>query len=274
MQVEQLEVECDGALLYVESRGQGTPVLLIQGGIGEAGATDQLADALADRFHVISYDRRGLSRSAASAEPVPITMHRHAADAGAVLAACTSEPAHVVGASIGALIGLHLVALQPDCVATLVAHEPPMSAVVLDPAREAALDQVAATAQQDVRSAIRQMGSLTGARESPEEGVRPAPPVGDLAANLQHFFKHDFPAVRSSGLVADDLAASTKSTNIILTGGDQSRGQWEYRCAEQLAGDLGVLFAELPGGHNGLISHPNATAAALTRILNPVALPS
>ncbi|RSD16330.1 alpha/beta fold hydrolase [Amycolatopsis eburnea] len=273
MQVEQLEVECDGALLYVESRGQGTPVLLIQGGIGEAGATEQLAAALADRFCVVSYDRRGLSRSTTS-DPGPVTMRRHAADAGAVLAASTSEPAHVVGASIGALIGLHLVASEPHRVATLVAHEPPMSAVVLDPARETALDQVAATAQEDVRAAIRQMGSLTGARESMEDGARPAPPAGDVMANLQRFFGHDFPAVRSSSLVADDLADSAKSTNIVLTGGDLSRGQWEYRCAEQLAGELGVPFAELPGGHNGLVSHPKATAAAITRILDRVALAS
>ncbi|UOX88390.1 alpha/beta hydrolase [Amycolatopsis sp. FBCC-B4732] len=274
MQVEQLEVECDGALLYVESRGQGTPVLLIQGGISEAGATEQLATALADRFCVISYDRRGLSRSTTSSESDPVTMARHAADAGAVLAASTSEPTHVVGASIGALIGLHLVALEPHRVATLVAHEPPMSAVVLDPVREAALDQVAATAQEDVLAAIRQMGSLTGARDSMEDGARPAPPAGDLMANLQHFFERDFPAVRRSALVAEDLADSAKSTNIILTGGDLSRGQWEYRCAEQFASDLGVPFAELPGGHNGLVSHPTATAAAITRILDRVALAS
>ncbi|MEU8632733.1 alpha/beta fold hydrolase [Amycolatopsis sp. NPDC048633] len=274
MQVEQFEVECDGALLYVESRGHGAPVLVIQGGIGEAGATEQLADTLAEHFCVISYDRRGLSRSAGSPEPDPITMHRHAVDAAAVLAASTSEPAHVVGASIGALIGLHLAALEPSRMATVVAHEPPMSAVVLDPTREAALDQVATTAQDDVRSAIRRMGSLTGARDSLEEGARPAPPKGDLMANLQRFFEHDFPAVRSSSLVAGDLVAATQSTNIILTGGDLSRGQWEYRCAEQLAGELGVLFTELPGGHNGLVSHPKATAAALTRIFDRVALTS
>lgn len=274
MQVEQLEVECDGALLYVESRGKGTPVLVIQGGIGEAGATEQLADALADRFCVISYDRRGLSRSTDSTESVSITMDRHAADAAAVLTASTSDPAHVVGASIGALIGLHLVALQPDRVATLVAHEPPMSAVVLDPTREAALDQIAATAQDDVRSAIRRMGSLTGARDTVEQGTRPAPPMGDVMANLRHFFKHDFPAVRTSSLVAEDLTAAAQSTNIILTGGELSRGQWEYRCAEQLAGELGVPFAELPGGHNGLVSHPKATAEAFTGILDRVALPS
>jgi pimeloyl-ACP methyl ester carboxylesterase len=273
MQVEQLEVECDGALLYVESRGKGTPILVIQGGIGEAGATEQLADILADRFCVISYDRRGLSRSAASTESVSITVSRHAADA-AVLAASTSDPAHVVGASIGALIGLHLVVLQPERVASLVAHEPPMSAVVLDPTREAALDQIAATAQDDVRSAIRQMGSLTGARDTLEEGARPAPPMGDVMANLRHFFKHDFPAVRTSSLVAEDLTAAAQSTNIVLTGGDLSRGQWEYRCAEQLASELCVPFAELPGGHNGLVSHPKATAEAFTGILDRVALPS
>jgi pimeloyl-ACP methyl ester carboxylesterase len=270
MKVEQFEIECDGAVLHAEAGGEGPPLLVIQGGIGEAGATEQLARALGSRFRVISYDRRGLSRS--SAGKPPATMEQHAFDAGAVLAACTSEPANVVGASIGALIGLHLVVQQPDRVATLIAHEPPMSAVVHDPEREAALDRIEEAAREDVRAAIRQMGSLTGARDgATEDGARPAPAVGDMMTNLHYFFEHDFPAVRASTLRARDIAPATASTRIILTGGTSSRGQWEYRCAEQLARDLGLALVELPGGHNGLVSHPTATATALSRLLDHVA---
>lgn len=271
MQVEQLMVECAGADLHVEVRGAGTPVLLVQGGISEAGATEQLAQALTERYRVISYDRRGLSRSAGSDGGQRVTMSLHAADAGAVLAACSSEPANVVGASIGALIGLHLVAQEPERVATLVAHEPPMSAVVRDPEREAALDEVADLAHDDLRSAIRRMGSLTSSRDSSgEDGARPAPPVGDQMANLRHFFDHDFAAVRTSSLVAEEIIAAGSREKVILSGGLQSRGQWEYRCAEQLARQLDTPLVELPGGHNGLISHPVAMAAALTELFERV----
>lgn len=264
---QQGTIATEGAELYYESCGEGPPVLIIQGGVGEAGATAQLAEALAQHYRVISYDRRGLSRSPASVEAPPIAMSLHAADAAALLTAVCREPARVVGASIGALIGLHLAVQHPELVATLVAHEPPMSAVVHDPAQEAALDRVADLARDDVRAAIRHMASLTGNGQAvAEEGARPAPPVGDIDATLSHFFHHDFPAVRAATLDAAQIAAVAGSTTIIPTGGTASRGQWEYRCAAHLAHELSRTLIELPGGHNGLISHPWATAAELRRL--------
>ncbi|MBB5159143.1 alpha/beta fold hydrolase [Saccharopolyspora phatthalungensis] len=265
--LQQGAIPTDGAELYFEARGEGPPVLLIQGGVSEAGATEQLADALARRYQVITYDRRGLSRSTVSTD-VPITMARHADDAGALLAAVATQPARVVGVSIGALIGLHLVVQHPDRVDVLVAHEPPMSAVVPDGVQEEALDTVAALARKDVWAAIRHMVALTNGEGSREEGARSPDPIGDLGANLHRFFGYDFPAVRSSTLDSAGLAGVPESTAIIPTGGAESRGQWEYRCASTLAHQLGRELVEMPGGHNGLVSHPQATAAALMRLFS------
>lgn len=260
-------VATDGTELYYEKRGEGRPVLIIQGGLSEAGATQQLADALAQDYQVISYDRRGLSRSAVPLATPPITIAKHADDAYALLSAVCTEPAMVVGPSIGALIGLHLAVRHPSAVAALVAHEPPMSTVVVDHEREAALDKIAALAATDVRAAIQQMASLTGnGHVSAEEGARPSPAVGDIDANLRWFFAHDFPAVRSSTLDNSEIAAALKSPKIFPTGGELSRGQWEYRCAERLAADLNRQLIELPGGHNGLVSHPRASATTLRRL--------
>lgn len=267
MRIRQGTVAIDGAEIYYETRGEGPPVLILQGGLSEAGATEQLAEALAQNYRVISYDRRGLSRSVVSTEDSPTTISRHAADAGAILAALSARRARVVGPSIGALIGLELAVRHPELVATLVAHEPPMSTVVIDREHEAELDTVAALAREDVRAAIKHLASLTGSGQaSAQPGARPASPVGDLDTNLRRFFEHDFPAVRSSTLDADRIKAIPRSTVILPAGGAESRGQWEYRCAERLAHELDREFIEMPGGHNGFVSHPWAIAAELTRL--------
>jgi hypothetical protein len=45
--------------IYYEYRGHGRPLLMIAGGLGDAGVYTFVADILADEFKVITYDRRG-----------------------------------------------------------------------------------------------------------------------------------------------------------------------------------------------------------------------
>lgn len=266
MQVRQgVVATSDGARLYHEIRGSGPPLLLVQGGLGDGGATRQLADELSADHTVISYDRRGISRSTVTGAEPAVTMQLHADDAAALLAALAPGPAIVVGASIGALIGLHLAVGHSERVSTLVAHEPPMPKLVPDPETEAALAEIEALARDDARAAIGRMAARTGAGDSVEPDARPAPPAGDLDDNLRRFFAHDFPAVRASDLGLAAIAAAAPM--IVPTGGHESRGRWEYRCAERLATGLGRALTELPGGHNGLAGHPRGVAVALRHLL-------
>jgi pimeloyl-ACP methyl ester carboxylesterase len=261
--VQATTSRADGTALYYETRGAGQPVLILQGGVSDAGATAQLAAELAQDHLVISYDRRGLSRSTA-ASSVPVTMDTHADDASAVLAAASDSPAVLVGASIGALIGLHLAARHPKRVALAVAHEPPMASVLRDPVRERAFDAIEQRAQHDVVAAIQQMGALTDSgTTTPEPGAQPGELAGDLRANLTTFFRHDFAAVRGSQLDAARLRETADPARIVPTGGQDSRGQWEHRCAQVLAEQLQRPLHELPGGHNGLTSHPRSIARAV-----------
>ncbi|MEU6131355.1 alpha/beta hydrolase [Saccharopolyspora sp. NPDC047091] len=260
-------VEVVGGKLYYETRGDGPPLLLIQGGLSEAGATTQLAEHLtAAGYRVITYDRRGLSRSETTSAEPPVTMRLHAADAAALLDAVATEPALVVGPSIGAVIGLHLTITRPDLVELLVAHEPPMPCLVRDPEQEAGLDAVAEIAATgDVVAAIRRFAALGGERDDePEIGARSPKPVGDPQANLRRFFDHDFSAVRTAELSFDELAAARP--RIVATGGARSQGKWEHRCAERLAELLDRPLISLPGGHNGLTSHPAGATAGLLEL--------
>lgn len=266
-EVESGTTEVRGARLYYEVRGQGPPILLIQGGISEAGATEQLATRLAQDHQVISYDRRGLSRSPADGDQ-PVTMGLHAEDAAHLLAALTDQPAVVLGASIAGLISLHLAVQYPEHVATAIAHEPPMSTIVHDPVREAELDKVATIARTDVREAIRHMVSVSGHQTTPEDGARPGAPVGDLDGNLHWFFAHDFPAVRASTLSAEELAAVPRSTTITPSCGREGMQRWEYQCAQQLAERLNRPSVDMPGGHDAPTTHPHGTATALQHLLS------
>jgi pimeloyl-ACP methyl ester carboxylesterase len=122
-QMDVRTVKVPGAALYVEVRGSGPVLLLITGGPTDAGMFTDLAERLADRYTVVSYDQRGHSRSMLDEEPEEMPVAVHADDAAAILEAVGGEPANVYGNSGGGTIGLELVARHPDLVRTLVAHE-------------------------------------------------------------------------------------------------------------------------------------------------------
>ena len=56
-------IEVNGIRIYYEKRGRGPAVLFVSGATGDAGHWTTVADILADAYTVITYDRRGNSRS-------------------------------------------------------------------------------------------------------------------------------------------------------------------------------------------------------------------
>ena len=113
-------------------------MLILQGGAGSADGSEALANELATDFTVVTYDRRGLSRS------TPIRAERyeiwtHADDIARLINALSPEPVFIFGRSLGALIGVELAARHPDVVRLLIAHEPGLYALLEGAAREEAL---------------------------------------------------------------------------------------------------------------------------------------
>ncbi len=120
----------DGAELYFERRGEGPPLLLIAGGGGDCGAYWPLANELASCYTVLTYGRRGNSRSPLQHAPAEISMAEQSADAVAVLRACGFGSGLIFGNSGGATIALDLAASHPEAAAAVVAHEPPLPRVL------------------------------------------------------------------------------------------------------------------------------------------------
>ena len=132
-QARAADLPVPGATLHYKVRGNEPLLLLLQGGDGDADAADAIAGHLAGDYTVLSYDRRGLSRSPVSDLAAPVGMAVHSEDASRLLAALGSEPALVFGVSLGAMLGLDLISRHPEQVRLLVAHEPPATGLLPEP---------------------------------------------------------------------------------------------------------------------------------------------
>lgn len=124
-------VTTEGDTLFYEVRGQGEPLLMISGGGGDAEFYSYVADILSDEYQVITYDRRGNSRSTRN-EPINFEVSREARDAVAVLRAVGHESAYVFGNSSGAIFALEMARSHAQAIKAVVVHEPPTVRVLPD----------------------------------------------------------------------------------------------------------------------------------------------
>jgi 3-oxoadipate enol-lactonase len=101
-----------------EERGEGAPLLLIQGlGYGRW-SWEPVVPGLAERYRVLWFDNRGIGDS--DKPEGPYTAKLMAVDALQVLDEAGVERAHVVGASLGGMIAQELAAGTPKRVDNLV----------------------------------------------------------------------------------------------------------------------------------------------------------
>ncbi|WP_327091626.1 alpha/beta hydrolase [Nonomuraea sp. NBC_01738] len=256
-----------GATLYYDVRGTGPTLLISQSGEGDADRTVDLVNHLATDHTVITYDRRGLSRSALADPERGATMHDHAEDARHLLEALTDTPALMLGCSLGAVIGLHLAARRPGLLSTLIAHEP-VAPTLLPPAERthhtAELAEIQTTYQQhgltEAFKSIAQVLGIDPTNPGAEPGRTPQPMTPQRVRNFAYFIENDFTAVIDDVLPTQPLTATT--TRIIPAAGRTTPAEvFDRRCADELSVLTGEPVAMFPGGHNGNTTHPRAYAA-------------
>jgi pimeloyl-ACP methyl ester carboxylesterase len=125
----------NGVKLCWELSGQtGDPLVLVHGSWGDHLGWGQIVPLLARSFRVLTYDRRGHSQSERPAGQGRIG--EDVADLAALIEHLGLEPAHILGNSFGASITLRLAAERPDLFRSLLAHEPPLFGVIVDPAAQ------------------------------------------------------------------------------------------------------------------------------------------
>jgi pimeloyl-ACP methyl ester carboxylesterase len=110
----------DGTLIAYDRSGQGPALVTVTGALGDRMVTIPLAEALAPRFTVFAYDRRGRGDSGDAA---PYAVDREIEDLDAVIGAAGGT-AFVFGHSSGAALALEA-AVRGLPITRLALYEPP-----------------------------------------------------------------------------------------------------------------------------------------------------
>ena len=257
-------VDAPGAVLTYdvhepEVQGDHLPLFIFGSPMGASGF-GQLLPHFTDRT-VVTYDPRGMERSRVD-DVGAVTVEIHGDDLHRVVEAAGLGPVDAFGSSGGAMVALPWVVAHPGEVRTLVAHEPPLFALLED--AEMAL-KVNADIVDTYRSEgfgpamakfiqlVMHMGPL------PDDYLdRPAPdpaqfglPTDDdgcrddllLAGNLaMPPYRPDSGALKSSGV------------RIVPAIGAEGEGGVARRGGQALAALLGVEPVVFPGDHGGFAS--------------------
>jgi acetyltransferase/esterase len=270
-----------GAVLYHEVRGDGPVLLIIPTGNGDAAPFTAVADVLADTFTVVTYDRRGFSRSVIEQ---PVADNRRldvdAQDAGRLIRHVQvtrhlpQAPADVYSSCSGAIVGLAMLAQRPGQIRTMVVHEPPLASVVPDADRwlafhDALYDIYRRSGPEQARQVFKTFLGMSESTRPPTWAELPEPALSTMLARLKvnevYWFEHEvktFP-----GFVPDLPRLRGYRHRLVLAGGTTSRDHLPYQATQALAQALGVPVLEIPGGHVGHVTHPSELIQALRTVL-------
>jgi pimeloyl-ACP methyl ester carboxylesterase len=256
--------------LYYELRGRGPPLLLIMGATGDAEHFATVADDLAYDLTVVTYDRRGNSRSTRPAGWSTTTVEEQADDAAGLLRALELAPAAVFGTSSGAICALSLLIRHPELVRTAILHDPPMLSVIERG------DAVLAAIAQSVDAGIAAGGPPAGlerfwrfvAGDLNWEALDP-----DLRERMLGNSETFLDVERTLESYRPDdatLAAIALPVQVLLS--DESPA-FIADIAEWLASRLGVDVSSTPGTHTPYQDHPRALAETIRSFLARTGMP-
>jgi len=114
----------DGSRIHYREAGEGSPVVLLHGGIIDAAAVSwpPVIDRLAPEHHVVAPDLLGYGES--DLPPGPYSIPRHAGVVADVLDALDIGPVTLVGLSMGGGVAIQVALDRPDLVARLAPIDP------------------------------------------------------------------------------------------------------------------------------------------------------
>jgi len=197
-------VSVPGARLYYEAHGSGPPLLLIPGAAGTAESFGKLTAQLAARHTVVTYDRRGFSRSDLDGpQDYDHRLETDADDARRLIEHVSGQPATVFGNSSGAIVALAVLTGHPAVVRVLVPHEPP--AMKLLPDGQQWVDFFFAVyalyRRSGVEAALQKFRERAFA-ESDRQAMAHAPKNEYALANATYWFEHELRQYPAAGSIS------------------------------------------------------------------------
>lgn len=205
----------DGTRIAFERLGEGPALMIVGGSLADHRFYAPLANELAKRFTVYSFDRRGRGQSG---DTEPYAVEREVDDVGALIAHA-EEPVLVYGHSAGSALALRAAASGLD-IAKLALADPPFTPRGED-------DEAAKAEHAEQAARIRELndrGDYEGSAkfflkdyglsdEDLEAMFRS--PAGEAMLDCARALPYDY-AVLGDGLVPTELAAKVNVPTVIL----------------------------------------------------------
>jgi pimeloyl-ACP methyl ester carboxylesterase len=215
----------NGVELEFEDRGSGEPVVLVHGAfIAEAFAPLCAEPALATRYRLIRYHRRGYAGSARAGGSLSIA--QQAADCLALLRYLDIERAHVVGHSSGGIMALQLALDAPAVVHSLVLLE----AALLDAPSGALLPDAIGPAVQLYQVGEKEEAADRFLRWAIGPGYRAhldrliPGAYAQLVADADAFFAGELPGIQEWRLTQEEARRITQP--VLAIHGAESAADW------------------------------------------------
>ena len=250
--------------LYCEKRGAGPLLLMIHGVVCDSDYFRAAAEYLSNNFTVVTYDRRGYTRSACAPDS-DWSVENQSMDAASVINACGGS-AYVVGCSAGGVIALELVRSHPELVRKLFLHEPPASndaeylKELEDWRSELRVFAAEKRTAKAMLSFVHRLGGVDKRSEkrSLEEQTRD---IKTLPVFLFHEQEHLL------GYIADKLKNVRPSVPCVVAMGELDPDGLFHKACPGAAEALGARLIHVPGYHNFALDLPYEFAATVTGVM-------
>lgn len=268
----QSVVVVNGVTLYYEMQGTGPSVLCIAGTTGDAGHFTQVATRLADEFTLVTYDRRGNSRSPRPPGWTQTSVPEQAEDAAALIQALQLAPVGVFATNAGGRIALDLLTRFPHLLRGVILHEPVLPSVLRHP------EQVTNPVQAAIQQGFQSRG-LPGGVEAVlryvagNAAVAAIPPqtLERMLQNAETIFaierSHEF----ANWCPTEEALAAVHVPVTLLVG--QESPEFLGEMAAWLAARLQIPVITVPGGHAAYFDHALELAEALRPVLKQLSVP-
>jgi pimeloyl-ACP methyl ester carboxylesterase len=253
----------NGVRLRYELTGEGeNPLVFVHGSWVSHGSWDPVVPKLAESLQVLTYDRRGHSESE---RPVgPDSILEDVADLAALIEHVGLGPAWVAGNSFGASITLRLAAQRPDLLRGVIAHEPPLFALLAnDPATAPLLEEFTTKSGAVVERIAR--GDHAGAAEQFVEKIALGRGAwAQLAPEMRQTLIENAPTFLDEANDPEQIAFDTAWIKAfprpaLLTQGTESPPAFPPVVAKLAAALPMAELVSFPGaGHIPHITHPDA----------------
>jgi pimeloyl-ACP methyl ester carboxylesterase len=129
---EPIKIRAGGVEFHYIEKGQGEPLILLHGGVGDYRAWESQMEAFSKSYRVISYSRRYHFPNKNTPDAEYQTANTEAGDLAGFLRQLKLKRVHLVGTSYGAFTALVFAVKHPKMVRSMVLAEPPAHQLIRD----------------------------------------------------------------------------------------------------------------------------------------------